>query len=63
MNKIIIYGLYSVELRRKVEHFLSDDFEIIGYSDTYLKTDILDNKKYIYIDRIDRLYCFIIKRW
>lgn len=50
--KIIVYGVYSKYLRRHVERFLSDEYEIIGYSDTYEVCDGLDGKRFIPIDEI-----------
>lgn len=46
-KQIIVYGVYSLELRRKIESFLDDEFVIIGYTDSYHKKDILDNKTFI----------------
>ena len=45
--KVLIYGVFSIEVRRKIENFLCDDCSIIGYSDSFLKKDVLDNKNFI----------------
>lgn len=47
MKKVILYGVRHVELRRDIEHFLDDCYEIIGYSDTYYTSDVLDGKQFI----------------
>lgn len=46
-EKIILYGVRQVELRRDVERFLDDGYEIIGYSDTYCTCDALDGKPFL----------------
>ncbi|MBR1642062.1 MAG: hypothetical protein IJ683_07060 [Butyrivibrio sp.] len=52
MEKVIIYGVYGIELRRKVESFLNSKYEIVGYSDTYLECDVLDNKPFFHIEEL-----------
>lgn len=47
MNKVILYGVASVELRAAVEHFLAEDIEIVGYSDSFHREDILQGKRFI----------------
>lgn len=48
MEKVIIYGISNIELRRSAEHFLDGDrFEIIGYSDTYYPFDWIDGGEFI----------------
>lgn len=47
MKKLILYGVSQVKLRRDIEYFLDDDWEIIGYSDTYYTSDVLDGKRFI----------------
>lgn len=47
MKKVILYGVRHVELRRSIEYFLDDGYEIAGYSDTYYKEDVLDGKRFI----------------
>lgn len=46
MKKIILYGVTSVELRRNIEFFLDRDWEIVGYSDTHYREDVLDGKPF-----------------
>ena len=41
MKQVILYGVGSVELRRDVEYFLDDNYEILGYSDTHYTYDSL----------------------
>lgn len=47
MKKIICYGIKNCELRRKVGLFLSKEFEIIGYSDSYATEDNLQGEHFI----------------
>lgn len=47
MKKIVLYGVRHVELRRDIEFFLDDGYEISGYSDTYYRSDVLDGKRFI----------------
>lgn len=47
LKKIILYGVRHVELRRDIEFFLDNEYEIAGYSDTYYTSDILDGKRFI----------------
>ncbi len=44
MKQVIIYGVYNINVRRKIEFLLNKDYSVIGYMDTYLKSDILDKK-------------------
>lgn len=46
MKRIILYGVTSVELRRNIEFFLDKDCEIIGYSDTHYREDVLDGEPF-----------------
>lgn len=46
MKKVIIYGVRNVEVRRNIEFFLSDDYEIIGYSDGHYPYDVIDEKTF-----------------
>ena len=47
MKRLILYGVRHVELRRNVEYFLDNSYEIVGYSDSYYTTDVLDGKRFI----------------
>lgn len=55
MKEIVIYGIYYLELRRKIESFLNDEYRIVGYMDTYLSEDIVDGMEYIPIDKISAI--------
>lgn len=52
MKKVILYGVRHVELRRDIEYFLDDNYEISGYSDTYYRSDVLDGKRFIPPERL-----------
>lgn len=41
---IVIYGVANAHVRRAIEFFLDDAFEIVGCSDSYYEFDILDGK-------------------
>lgn len=47
MKRVILHGVHHVELRRDVEYFLDDGYEIVGYSHSYYTSDILDGKRFI----------------
>ncbi len=47
VKRLILYGVRHVELRRNVEYFLDNSYEIVGYSDSYYTTDVLDGKRFI----------------
>lgn len=47
VRRIILYGVRHVELRRDIEFFLDDGYEISGYSDSYYTCDVLDGKRFI----------------
>jgi len=47
VKKVIIYGVFSIYLRRNIENFLDEDYEIIGYSDSFEKRDGVDGKNFI----------------
>lgn len=52
--KIVLYGVTNIELRRNVEFFLDEDCEIIGYSDTYYTSDVLDRKLFFPLAELHR---------
>lgn len=54
MKKIILYGVTSVELRRNIEFFLDEGYEIIGYSDTNYREDVLDGKAFFSPEELHR---------
>lgn len=54
MKKIILYGVTSVELRRNIEFFLDEGYEIIGYSDTNYREDVLDGKAFFPPEELHR---------
>lgn len=62
MKKIVVYGVYSIELRRKVENFLCEnEYKIVAYSDSYLSKDILDERMFVSKGSLQTIdYDFII---
>ena len=52
VKQIILYGVRHVELRRDIELFLDDGYEIIGYSDTWYTSDVLDGKRFIPLEQL-----------
>lgn len=55
MGKIIVYGVGNAVIRRNVEYFLDDDYEIVGYSDTYFGEDILDHRPFFRPEDLPRM--------
>ncbi len=49
---IILYGVRHIELRRNIEYFLDDEYEIIGYSDTWYESDVIDGKRFIPLQQL-----------
>lgn len=47
MKKIICYGTNNRKLRRRVNNYLSDEFKIIGYSDSFNIEDNLQGECFI----------------
>lgn len=47
MSKIIIFGVNNAILRAWVRNYLSDEFEIIGVSDSYIDRDVLQGEVFI----------------
>lgn len=52
MKRIILYGVGNIDLRRKIENFLGDGYEIIGYSDGVFSYDIFDGKRFFQLDEL-----------
>lgn len=52
MKKIICYGINNRNLRRSVKNYLSDQFEVIGYSDSFNIEDNLQGEYFIALDKI-----------
>lgn len=52
MKKLILYGVRHVELRRNIEYFLDDGYEIAGYSDGYYTKDVLDGRRFVPPERL-----------
>lgn len=61
MKKIVCYGIKNRDLRRKVKLFLSDEYEVIGYGDTFLNEDTLQGDCYVSFSDILKLeYDYIL---
>ncbi|MEY8338967.1 hypothetical protein AALB16_13260 [Lachnospiraceae bacterium 62-35] len=52
MKRIIVYGVSRIELRQDIEHFLDDDYKVIGYSDSYFKSSGVYDRPFIEPDEI-----------
>lgn len=48
MAKIIVYGVKNARLRAWVRNYLSDKFEIIGVSDSFIDRDVLQGETFIH---------------
>lgn len=51
-KKVVLYGVRQVELRRDVEFFLDDYYQIVGYSDSYYPCDVLDGKPFLRLEEL-----------
>jgi len=54
VKKIIIYGVKNMELRRQIENFLDDGYEIIGCSDGHYQSDIWNEYRFIPVEDLCR---------
>lgn len=52
MQKVILYGIKNRKLRQKVASYLADGYEIIGFTDSFIKDDYLQGLKYFGINEI-----------
>lgn len=46
-KRVILYGVHKLGLRREIENFLDDSYEIIGCSDGHYKRDIWGERRFI----------------
>ena len=46
-ERIICFGVSNIRLRRNLLLYLSGKYEIIGYTDSYLKEDILQGENFV----------------
>ncbi len=61
MKKVIIYGVKNLSLRREIENFLDDTYEIIGCSDGHYKEDFWNEYQFIPLeDLCSQDYDFIL---
>ncbi|MBO4909054.1 MAG: hypothetical protein J5476_07215 [Lachnospiraceae bacterium] len=55
-ERIIVYGIWSLEIRRAIEFFLDEkNYEIIGYSDTNADSDTLDHRSFFKTDELSKV--------
>lgn len=47
MKRVVVYGVNRIELRQNIEHFLDDDYQIIGYSDGYFESSGVEDRPFI----------------
>ena len=47
MKKVLAYGVGNIELRRKIEKFMDNGYQIVAYTDSYAKKDFCDGKKFV----------------
>lgn len=55
MKKVILYGVANIPLRRRIEQFPDDEYEIIGCSDTYLTVDTVDQKPFFRPEQLSKV--------
>ena len=54
MKKVVVYGVRKLEIRRYIDHFLDESYEIIGYTDGHYTRDILDGKTFIPLEELSK---------
>ena len=54
-KEIICYGVANCKLRRNLSLYLSDDFEVIGFCDSFFTEDILQGKRFFRIDELKEI--------
>lgn len=60
-KRIILYGVRQIELRRRIEFFLGNEWEIIGYSDSHYKRDILDESVFFSLEELrNQMFDYIV---
>ena len=52
MKKIVFYGVANCALRNKAEHYLDDNYIVIGYTDSFYTEDILQGKRFIPLEKL-----------
>lgn len=57
MQKIILYGIKQIKLMRQIEAFLSDKYEIIGYSDGHYTGDTIDDRPFFNPEELCQIDC------
>lgn len=61
MKKVIIYGIKNIMVRREIENFLDDEYEILGYSDGHYSCDFFDGGRFFPPEELcEQEYDFII---
>lgn len=61
MKKIIVFGVKNIKVRRDIEFFLDDSYQIIGYSDGHYSCDVLDGKTFFHPEELcGQWYDFIL---
>lgn len=61
MKRVIVYGVKNIKVRRDIEYFLDEDYQIIGYSDGHYSCDVLDGKTFFHPEELCRQeYDFIL---
>ena len=52
MGRVLVWGIGNEVLRRRLSVLLAEEWEIIGYTDTYIQEDYLQGERYIPIGEI-----------
>ena len=56
MKRIIVYGIYGIELRRQIEFHLDRcRYEIIGFTDRFYNEDIVDGKRFFLLEELSAI--------
>lgn len=51
-KKIICYGVANMNLRRRMNWYLANRYEVIAYSDSFYKEDVLQGEKFVPVEEI-----------
>lgn len=52
MKTIVCYGVKNIKLRRRLQTCLSNEYEVIGFTDTYCNEDCVQGESFIPIDKL-----------
>ncbi len=60
MKTIVCYGVKNIKLRRRLQTCLSNEYEVIGFTDTYCNEDCVQGEAFIPIDKLMHICVYYI---